>query len=1119
MKRLAFAFGVTLVVLMLLSLLTRLSGGGGDEAVREAESHLYYVVERDRSLALRVASGTHRVKLVSLLRMPVDEVRDTEQVQEFGVDVLLLDPDGNELWRKPVWFRSRCSEQEGLTDDRVVELDVSPLAEEGGTLRLEVAGESQAPILVRGFRRYQRSFDDVPNTVGHQGEIKRRQRAQRVGVSAWSALQPEERADLHSFKWKPMEAIGSPGRDYSTERVVLQDRERSVVDDGQDGRLEPGRATAFTLVGPSRFQVTGRSLADGGTALLVVVNSMGEVRESSLELDGSEASVQEIVLEEDESATLSIYNDGDGPMTAQVATADAPHGLFGGTSARIDSDSGRFVLGPDYSSVRMVRLGPSAGVHYGLPYMAHSSMRIETRSVGDWPVDVTLALLDEEGGVIGSSTLRRPASPTPYEATRVTGPGQNWEPSGRAQTAEFWTDARARSVRLTAGSPVDVRILAPVGDGLETLSREPYRIETSGSSLRYEPLAASAWQPLRAREAASLAAQGGEALVLSQVRLEPTDVVEAHPLGWPLASPARSQVTLVPTGHRARQRLVERWSGGGWPASARTRLVPGEISRLGEGQGREATLEVWVDDAQRLGETILVRCDGEELTAVDLQATYLRRQLALPPECALTLEGPTGGYTALLDQPTRGGGARRYRSRTVHRFDQNDPLELDLRLPPDGDGAVLLMAYYEVPAGSRWPRRSSRVRVTLTGRPAPAPGEVYRRTTNPVAEYVLSPAGGDGFLADRKGQVLVEAIPIRVSIGDDLSGREVGVRIERLDDGEPLWVRLVGVAIKGEESSWRNQYVDRPVIDGLWPLTAVSTEHGDTLPDVVETELQTPRGTFQPLAPEGMVDVRELGWQLGSVARDGTVEAAGALPVAVEKMGFELQVLQALGQPSAGSLLWLRDAQDEGRGGLWLRFASSSPVMLQAPHAFADQGTGRLAAMFMEESAFRSLQYNTRHRRGAAEDGILETDLAHVDESWFQGLTLGLLDGDGPALLVQLHGFSRDTVPDPAVDVVVSGGLPAVDDVVDAFIFALANGAPDVGVARFPDEIDRLGGLSNVQGAAILGDASSAFLHLELSPEIRERLLDSPQLRQAFTRAIEEAATTLERAGEEQNPR
>jgi len=1116
-KRLAFAFGVTLVVLLLLSLLSRLSGGGGDEVARESEGHLYYVVEGERSLALRVASGASRVKLVCLLRLPADADPDPAAVHEYGVDVLLLGPDGNELWRKPVWFRSRCSEQGGLTDDRVVELDVSPLLETGGTLRLEVAGESPAPILVRGFRRYLRSFDTVPNTVGHQGEIKRRQRAHRVGLSAWSALEPDERADLHSFKWKPMEAIGSPGRDYSTERVVLWERERSRADDSQLGRLEPGRADAFNLAGPARFQVTGRSLADGGSALLVVVNSAGDVRETPMPLPGAEPREHEVVVEDGEIATLSIFNDGSSPLWARVSTEDL-RGRFAGTSARLDEASGRFVLGPDYGSVRLVRLTGAHGTAYRLADAVRGRMRIEARSVGAHPIDVTLALLDDEGDLIGASTLQRPASPTAYEATRATGPGQPWEPSGRAQTAEFWTDPRAHSIRLTATYPVDVRILAPVGDGLEAVSREPYGVEVSGSSLRYEPLHASAWQPLRAEGASVLAVEGRESLVRSQVRLEPTGVTEPHPLGWPLAPAARRQVALLPDGYRARQRLVERWSGGGWPASARTQLVPGETLSLGGGD-RETTLEIWVDDDQRLGESVALRCDGEELTQVALQATYLRRQLALPSGCGLSLDGP-GGITALLDTPARGGRAQRYRSRTVHRFEHGEPLELDLRLPAGGDGSVLLLAYYELPPGSRWPSQTSRVRVTLTGQPSPGPGEVYRRTTPLVSEHALSPSGGTGlFLADRKGQALIKAVPVRVGIGDDLSGRPLGLRIERLDDGHPLWVRLVGVAIEGEQPGGRNQYVDRPAFDGVFPIDAVSPELGQTLADVVEADLRSPRGPFQP-APEGAMDaVRALGWQLGEIARWGSSAAAEALPVAAGDLGFELRELRPARGSAAAPLLWLCEAPDEGRGSLWLRFASSSPVLLQAPHAFADRGTGQLAAMFMEEGGFHSLQYNTRHRRAVEGDGTPPTDLAHVEESWFQGLTLGLLDGGEPALLVQLHGFSRETVADGAVDVVVSGGLPAVEEVVDAFILELADQAPEVGVARFPDDIDRLGALSNVQGGSIVSYPAAAFLHLELGPELREQLLDSPQLRGAFIRAIEGAARTLERAQEDSQAR
>lgn len=276
---------------------------------------------------------------------------------------------------------------------------------------------------------------------------------------------------------------------------------------------------------------------------------------------------------------------------------------------------------------------------------------------------------------------------------------------------------------------------------------------------------------------------------------------------------------------------------------------------------------------------------------------------------------------------------------------------------------------------------------------------------------------------------------------------------------------------------------------------------------VVKAAHGEPHGPLASPSPEELARTRALARTLTERASRGDVDDADIVAREAESLGFEMYVPPA----SSGPLIVLRDAA--GRGLLILRVGEvTAPVVLQAPHSFHDIGTGQLAAELMARSDLRALVVNTRHRNaGGADAGQPPpTDVAHCAESAFHALTQGVLDALERPLLVQLHGFGRETVPDAAVDVVASCGAAARPAVLEAFVAAFVEVEPDLGVARYPADISLLGGTTNVQGRLILGRPEAAFLHLEFSPEARKVLLDDPSRQDALRDALVAAADTLE---------
>ena len=306
-------------------------------------------------------------------------------------------------------------------------------------------------------------------------------------------------------------------------------------------------------------------------------------------------------------------------------------------------------------------------------------------------------------------------------------------------------------------------------------------------------------------------------------------------------------------------------------------------------------------------------------------------------------------------------------------------------------------------------------------------------------------------------------------------------------------VTLAGRAVAGEE-----------------PVDPATFEPGLDIPALVRAAQSNPHGEYVPAPEAGRQRARTLARDLvmAAVAGDTGFLDPGAREAAA--LGFELVAVEVAGERIAV----LRDAKGDGRGLLLVRHgAVARPLVLQAPHSFFDIGTGQLAAEIMARSDLRALQVNTRHRNTAAGDEPGRpplTDLAHRTDSWFHALTLGVLDGLERPLLVQLHGFGRQTVEDPAVDVVASCGATDHPAVLDALVDTLVSGLPQVGVARFPGDISVLGGTTNVQGTAAAGRTDAAFLHLELSPEARKLMLDSEPAQAALAASIVEAAAALQ---------
>lgn len=184
------------------------------------------------------------------------------------------------------------------------------------------------------------------------------------------------------------------------------------------------------------------------------------------------------------------------------------------------------------------------------------------------------------------------------------------------------------------------------------------------------------------------------------------------------------------------------------------------------------------------------------------------------------------------------------------------------------------------------------------------------------------------------------------------------------------------------------------------------------------------------------------------------------------------------------------------------------PVILQAPHAFHDLGTERIAlALLIHGRTWpRALFVNTVHRYLDTDGARRERDGAPADPCHNPGhlfavATAAALDAQPTAEVVQLHGFVDDGETGPAI--VVSAGDSLAATARTRQIAVALREALEVPVALFPEDDSRLGATTNIQGRLVRdrgGDAS--FVHVELSPDLRRRLQHDPHALARFAVAL-----------------
>jgi hypothetical protein len=280
--------------------------------------------------------------------------------------------------------------------------------------------------------------------------------------------------------------------------------------------------------------------------------------------------------------------------------------------------------------------------------------------------------------------------------------------------------------------------------------------------------------------------------------------------------------------------------------------------------------------------------------------------------------------------------------------------------------------------------------------------------------------------------------------------------------------------------------------------------------------------TFAPTTVVERQAIAELVPELLAAATAQPPPDLAQLQPEAARAGMRLEIWEL-----GGEQFWaLLEAPERRRGaGAYLFRASVSgdddhpAILLEAPHADHDIGTGEIAAsLFFAPPPGgkrpRALFVNTIHRY-QIEPGRRQkradnpADAAHNPDHLFSAATEAAAAALGDVEVFQIHGFadvSDDEADDaplpPGTEMVVSAGTKAGSSPLSTAIAAALKKAFGDGVRRFPEESGALGATTNVQGRLLAGHPGASFVHIEIAAAQRKELRASPGKLAAFGKVL-----------------
>lgn len=177
-----------------------------------------------------------------------------------------------------------------------------------------------------------------------------------------------------------------------------------------------------------------------------------------------------------------------------------------------------------------------------------------------------------------------------------------------------------------------------------------------------------------------------------------------------------------------------------------------------------------------------------------------------------------------------------------------------------------------------------------------------------------------------------------------------------------------------------------------------------------------------------------------------------------------------------------------GRG--LFAFREGDGDTLEVPHSFKDEMTREIGLALFAEGRFAAAVWNTVPRYAEFGGNRVNTDMAHLDATYFMAFTQAVAARRPQRNILQIHGFDqrkRKNAEAREADLILSAGHRNPPEELRRHQRCL-NGGAAWKTALYPESSPELGGTTNAQAGWLLSNGFDRFIHAEMSRPLRETL-------------------------------
>ncbi|MDA1190115.1 MAG: hypothetical protein O3A46_00350 [Candidatus Poribacteria bacterium] len=396
-----------------------------------AERTLYYAIDTQSTVRVRVLPSDRELRIVSHLNAPVERPHDNETEYVYGIRIQELDAIGAPLRESVYWEKSRVTR---LADEKGGEWSpafyfpqqaVTPTDGRLTAVVLPYDDDATRPVFldislrhdegwsgdIRLYRRVERAENERGLAWSRLGGKRRTELAENL-VYEVDMLTRDERDALTRYRWDRVFAEGRRGREYRVESIYLSDPDSrppelpSPFTDLNGFYVDASRAAFLNVEGAANLRILVEE--SGATNGTYRVEQIGE----------SGGTTSTLVSWGDESYVLPIP---EGLQTVSIHTDSAARFRFERDAPVVaPEDSGWTPLTPEIHTATYYRVAASPAEPEIRADIAANSryggiIRLDTRQISDTNAPspdayrVEYALTDQSGGEVARGEYHVPA--------------------------------------------------------------------------------------------------------------------------------------------------------------------------------------------------------------------------------------------------------------------------------------------------------------------------------------------------------------------------------------------------------------------------------------------------------------------------------------------------------------------------------------------------------------------------------------------------------------------------------------------------------------------------------------------------------------------------------------